>query len=167
MEDWRPWNTGLRCIFSSPSHFPLIVPESMLTWDAFTGSPSAKNCRAGNDGLGRSIVKSGHPARFAAFAVLSWSNAAESAPKLKQTMSSLGFVGALIENYANGERFDSAEYDDLWAKTWKVDVPVYFCILPGPHHAWPSRSWAYIPSLSASAWTRPGGDDTAMLGFTS
>ena len=104
--------------------------------DAFGGSPSAEDCRAGNDELARAIMKSGHPARFAAFAVLPCSNAAESARELKRTVSTPGFVGALIDNHANGKHFDSAEYDVLWAKACELDVPIYL------HPTWPSPRMA-------------------------
>ena len=104
--------------------------------DAFGGSSSAEDCRAGNDELARAIMKSGHPTRFAAFAVLPWSNAGESARQLKQTMSTLGFVGAPIDNRADGKHFDSAEYDVLWAKACKLDVPIYL------HPTWPSPRMA-------------------------
>ena len=91
-----------------------------------------ENCRAGNDELANAITKSGHPSRFAAFAVLPCSNAAESARELKRTVSSLGFVGALIDNHADGKHFDSADYDVLWSQACELDVPIYL------HPTWPS-----------------------------
>ena len=108
----------------------------MLTLDAFTGSPSAENCRAGNDELARAIAESAQPDRLAAFAVLPCSNAVESARELERTVSSLGFVGALIDNHANGKHFDTADYDVLWAKACALDVPIYL------HPTWPSSSMA-------------------------
>lgn len=126
----------VRDVLSSAPHLLFYVEERTLILDAFIGSPSAENCRAGNDELAQSISKSGQPARFAAFAVLPCSDAAGSADELERTVSSLGFVGALIDNHVNGKHFDSAEYDVLWAKACELDVPIYL------HPTWPSARMA-------------------------
>jgi predicted TIM-barrel fold metal-dependent hydrolase len=47
-------------------------------------------------------------------------------------VSSLGFVGALIDNHADGKHYDSAAYDIFWAKACDLDVPIYL------HPTWPS-----------------------------
>ncbi|KAK0510177.1 hypothetical protein JMJ35_007571 [Cladonia borealis] len=46
------------------------------------------------------------------------------------------FVGALIDNHANGKHFNSVDYDVLWAKACALDVPIYL------HPTWPSSSLA-------------------------
>lgn len=126
----------VRIVPPSPPYPPFFREERSLTVTAGTGSPSAENCQTGNDELARAIANSGQPARFAAFAVLPCSNAAESARELDRTVSSLGFVGALIDNHADGKYFDSAEYDVLWARACALDVPIYL------HPAWPSARMA-------------------------
>lgn len=153
MEDLRPWTEGtspsrssrmpllqVRHVLSSPAtstpHPLFLIEERALTLNPNTGSPSVENCRAGNDELARAIVNSGQPARLAAFAVLPCSDAAESARELERTCSSLGFVGALIDNHADGKHFDAAEYDVLWAKACGLDVPIYL------HPTWPSARMA-------------------------
>ncbi|EPE32108.1 Metallo-dependent hydrolase [Glarea lozoyensis ATCC 20868] len=124
---------------------------------AFTpGGPSPQNCRDGNDELAPAITKSNKPDRFAAFAVLPVSDAAESASELERCVARLGFVGALIDNHADGKHFDSAEYDVLWAKACELDVPIYL------HPTWPSARMAeafvgaypmpVTASLGAAGW---------------
>lgn len=95
-----------------------------------------ENCRAGNDELASAIAHSGQPARLAGFAVLPCKDAAESARELQRSVSSLGFVGALIDNHADGKYFDRAEYDVLWAEACLLDVPIYL------HPTWPSARMA-------------------------
>ena len=141
-----------------PHHNYLSVVEEG-TWidiNAFTGSPSAENCRAGNDELARAIANSGRPARFAAFAVLPCSNAAQSARALERSVSSLGFVGALIDNHADGKHFDSAEYDVLWAKACALDVPIYL------HPTWPS---ARMAEAFMGAYPEPVGTSLGAAGW--
>ncbi|KAG8528340.1 uncharacterized protein KY384_007258 [Bacidia gigantensis] len=93
---------------------------------AFTpGSPSAENCRLGNDELAHAIASSGHAERYAAFAVLPVGSPSESALELARTVSSHHFVGALVDNHANGKHFDGPEYDVLWSQACELDVPIY------------------------------------------
>ncbi|ORY16145.1 hypothetical protein BCR34DRAFT_476824 [Clohesyomyces aquaticus] len=93
---------------------------------AFTpGGPSAVNCEKGNDELAAAIAASTYPSRFAAFAVLPVGDPVGAALELGRCVSELGFVGALIDNHANGKHFDSAAYDHLWAKACELDVPIY------------------------------------------
>jgi predicted TIM-barrel fold metal-dependent hydrolase len=71
-------------------------------------------------------------------------------------VAQLGFVGALIDNHADGKHFDSAEYDVLWAKACDLDVPIYL------HPTWPSARMAeafvgeypmpVTASLGAAGW---------------
>ncbi|KAL4752252.1 hypothetical protein BDW72DRAFT_212135 [Aspergillus terricola var. indicus] len=104
---------------------------------AFTpGGPSAEACRAGNDELAAEIAQISDPQRFAAFAVLPVADAAASAAELDRSVSELGFVGALIDNHADGKHFDSPDYDVLWAKACELDVPIYL------HPTWPSARMA-------------------------
>jgi len=169
MKDSRLWTAGtsrsrssrmpslqVRDILSSLPHLPLNGKERTLTSDAFTGSPSVENCRAGNDELAQAIAKCGQPARLAAFAVLPCSNAAESARELERAVSSLGFVGALIDNHANGKHFDSAEYDVLWAKACALDVPIYL------HPTWPS---ARMAEAFMGAYPEPVGISLGAAGW--
>ena len=124
---------------SIPGPLTSLVPtldRRMLTCGILTGGPSAENCRAGNDELVQAIAMSGDPRRFSAFAVLPVGDAAESARELERTVSSLGFIGALIDNHANGKHFDSPEYDALWSKACELDVPIYL------HPTWPSARMA-------------------------
>jgi predicted TIM-barrel fold metal-dependent hydrolase len=91
-----------------------------------------ESCQKGNDELAAGIAQSNQSHRFAALAVLPVSDPAESARELDRSVSILKFVGALIDNHANGTHFDSAAYDILWAKASDLDVPIYL------HPTWPS-----------------------------
>lgn len=84
------------------------------------------------------IARNGQPARFAAFAVLPVSDAEECARELERCVLRLRFVGALIDNHANGRHFDSAEYDVLWGTASELDVPIYL------HPTWPSGRMAEV-----------------------
>ncbi|OJJ04759.1 hypothetical protein ASPVEDRAFT_54871 [Aspergillus versicolor CBS 583.65] len=104
---------------------------------AFTpGGPSVAACQTGNDELASKIAQSSSPNRFAAFAVLPVSDPAASAAELERSVSALGFVGALIDNHADGKYFDGPDYDVLWAQACALDVPIYL------HPTWPSARMA-------------------------
>jgi predicted TIM-barrel fold metal-dependent hydrolase len=115
-----------------------------------------ESCQKGNDELAAGIAQSNQSHRFAALAVLPVSDPAESARELDRSVSMLNFVGALIDNHANGTHFDSASYDVLWEKATELDVPIYL------HPTWPSASMAEqfqgaypVPvavSLGAAGW---------------
>ncbi|OBT61847.1 hypothetical protein VE03_08831 [Pseudogymnoascus sp. 23342-1-I1] len=104
---------------------------------AFTpGGPSVESCQKGNDELAAGIAQSNQSHRYAALAVLPVGDPVESARELERSVSMLSFVGALVDNHANGTHFDSAEYDILWQKASELDVPIYL------HPTWPSASMA-------------------------
>ncbi|KAL3488639.1 hypothetical protein BJX62DRAFT_253111 [Aspergillus germanicus] len=125
---------------------------------AFTpGGPSADACRKGNDELAADIArmsnKTSNPSRFAAFAVLPVSNPTASATELARAVSELGFVGALIDNHADGKHFDAPEYDPLWSTACELDVPIYL------HPTWPSARMAenYMGSYPVPVGVSLGG----------
>lgn len=82
------------------------------------------------------IAQNKQQIRFAAFAVLPVSDAAECAYELERCVVQLKFVGALIDNHADGRHFDSTVYDLLWAKASELDVPIYL------HPTFPSARMA-------------------------
>ena len=71
-------------------------------------------------------------------------------------MSSLGFVGALIDNHADGKSFDGAAYDVLWAKACALDVPIYL------HPTWPSPRMA---ETFMGAYAEPVGISLGAAGW--
>ncbi|KAL4874372.1 hypothetical protein BJY04DRAFT_212117 [Aspergillus karnatakaensis] len=117
------------------------------------GGPSAEDCRSGNDELAADIARISEPHRFAAFAVLPVADPVESATELNRTVSELGFVGALIDNHADGKHFDGPEYDVLWAQASDLDVPIYL------HPTWPSAQMRehYLGSYSMPVAISLGG----------
>ncbi|KAF7321749.1 Serine/threonine-protein phosphatase [Mycena kentingensis (nom. inval.)] len=83
-----------------------------------------------NDGLAASIANSSD--RFGAFAALSMHNATNAALELNRTVTELGFLGALINDYQvsgpNNDTllfYDSPAYDPFWQMVATLDVPVY------------------------------------------
>lgn len=110
------------------------------------GSLSAEMCRQGNDQLAAAVQK--NKARFAGFAVLPVAHPEESAKELERCVKELGFVGALIDNHANGKHFDGDEYDVMWRKAEELDVAVYV------HPTWASEEMmeqSYTGNFSAGA----------------
>lgn len=71
--------------------------------------------------------------RFAGFACLPMGDPMAATHELERCVKEHGFVGALIDNHSNGNFHDGPEYDLLWTKVVKLDVPIYM------HPAWPSE----------------------------
>ncbi|KAK0611041.1 hypothetical protein B0T14DRAFT_487660 [Immersiella caudata] len=86
--------------------------------------PSAS--RAANDQLSTAITTSPSPGRLAGFATLCMDSPSSAASELHRAITSLNFVGALVDNTSStGAFFDGAEYDIFWEAAEKLDVPVY------------------------------------------
>ncbi|KAF8882799.1 hypothetical protein BD779DRAFT_1674761 [Infundibulicybe gibba] len=71
--------------------------------------------------------------RFGGFASLSMHNATAAAMELKRTVTELGFLGALVNDYQQSGAdnttllfYDQPEYDVFWQMVTDLDVPVYF-----------------------------------------
>ncbi|PPQ94277.1 hypothetical protein CVT25_004934 [Psilocybe cyanescens] len=71
--------------------------------------------------------------RFGAFASLAMHNATAAALELKRAVETLGFLGALVNDYqqsgTDGQTllfYDQPEYDVFWQMVSDLDVPVYF-----------------------------------------
>lgn len=118
----------------------MYLVHAYSSWAELTrgtiGGPGAQACQSGNDELAAHIRQISAPHRFAAFAVLPVSDPVASAAELGRTVSHLGFVGALIDNHADGKHFDGPEYDVLWDRACTLDVPIYL------HPTWPSSRMA-------------------------
>ncbi|PBK70216.1 amidohydrolase 2 [Armillaria solidipes] len=71
--------------------------------------------------------------RFGAFAALAMHNASVAAQELNRTVTELGFLGALLNDYQQSGPnddtllyYDQPEYDEFWQMVTDLDVPVYF-----------------------------------------
>ncbi|KAF8890780.1 hypothetical protein BD779DRAFT_1671297 [Infundibulicybe gibba] len=71
--------------------------------------------------------------RFGGFASLSMHNATAAALELNRTVTELGFLGALVNDYQQSGAdnttllfYDQPEYDVFWQMVTDLDVPVYF-----------------------------------------
>jgi predicted TIM-barrel fold metal-dependent hydrolase len=79
--------------------------------------------KAANDQLAQAIQK--HPNRLAGFALLQMSDPVAAIAELERCINELGFIGALVDNHAGDNFYDSKEYDAFWAKVEALDVPLY------------------------------------------
>ncbi|KAF8809855.1 amidohydrolase 2 [Phlegmacium glaucopus] len=84
-----------------------------------------------NNDLASSIAN--NTERFGGFAALSMHNATEAALELQRSVTELGFLGALLNDYqqsgSDGNTllyYDQPEYDVFWQMVSDLDVPVYF-----------------------------------------
>lgn len=94
-------------------------------------SPDA--CRAANKQLHEAICATAKTReRFAGFAALPMSNPDEAAKELAYCVEELGFVGALIDNHANGTTYEGPAYRSFWYTVQSLGVPVYI------HPTWPT-----------------------------
>ncbi|GJJ14965.1 hypothetical protein Clacol_009235 [Clathrus columnatus] len=97
----------------------------------FSDPPTAEALATSvNDVLAATI--SNNTMRFGAFAALSMHNATQAAQELNRTVTELGFLGALLNDYQqSGDDnttllyYDQPEYDVFWQMVVDLDVPVY------------------------------------------
>lgn len=87
---------------------------------------------AGNDELAEAVRR--QPKRYAGFAQLPMLDPAAAARELERCVKDFGFLGALVDNHAESNFYDSDAYDVFWAKAEELDVPIYL------HPAWPSKA---------------------------
>lgn len=87
-------------------------------------------CVSANDQLAEAVTR--HPDRYAGFAVLPMGDPSASAKELQRCIKELGFVGALVDNHAEGRYFEGPEYDVFWKEAQDLDVPIYL------HPTWPT-----------------------------
>lgn len=111
------------------------------------GTMTPGQCRSANNQLADAVRA--NPDRFAGFAVLPIADPGASAEELHRCVKDLGFVGALIDNHANGRYYDGPEYQKtLWLAAQELDVPIYL------HPTWPTEPVAealYQGSFSEGA----------------
>ncbi|OAP60199.1 hypothetical protein AYL99_05201 [Fonsecaea erecta] len=91
------------------SHIPDVQPPEL--------------CRAVNDQL-FAATQQGH-GRLRGFAFLPMATPDSVAAELERCVKTLGFLGALIPNHANGRYYDDAAYWPMFEKAQELDVPIY------------------------------------------
>lgn len=80
--------------------------------------------RQANNELAQTIVE--YPDRFRGFCFLPMAQPAAAAQELERCVSSLGFLGALVDSHLlNNTFYDGPEYDILWSTFERLDVPFY------------------------------------------
>lgn len=82
-----------------------------------------KENAAANDQLAEAVKR--HPQRFAGFAVLPMLQPSDAAAELERCVKQLGFVGALVDNHANGKFYDGKEFWPVFEAAERLDVPIY------------------------------------------
>lgn len=101
----------------------------------------------GNDELAEAIRA--NPTRLAGFAQLPMLDPAAAGAELERCVKQFGFVGALVDNQADGTWYDGVEYAQFWAKVEDLGVPIYL------HPSWPSKAMAEALYSGGGLETRP------------
>jgi predicted TIM-barrel fold metal-dependent hydrolase len=88
-----------------------------------------------NDQLHAAIIHSQQPQRLFGFAVTCMDDPLSAAEELKRCITSLKFLGALVDNTTStGTFYDGAEYDPFWRTAEELNVPIYL------HPTWASAA---------------------------
>ncbi|OBT59733.1 hypothetical protein VE04_00212 [Pseudogymnoascus sp. 24MN13] len=87
------------------------------------GTRSPAVCSAANDELAAAI--STNPTRMAGFATLPMKQPEEAAKELERCVRDLAFVGALVDNHADGQFYDDERFWTVFEKANELDVPIY------------------------------------------
>lgn len=90
------------------SHIPVVEPPEI--------------CAAVNDQLFKAVKAS--KGRLRAFGLLPMAHPEAITAELERCVKSLGFLGAVIINHANGRYYDDPAYWPMWEKAQELDVPI-------------------------------------------
>ena len=82
-----------------------------------------KLARLTNDGFAEIIEK--HPDRFTALSTLPLQDPAAAVDELERSVTELGLRGAMLLSNVNGRPLDSKEFQPVYEKAVKLDVPMY------------------------------------------
>ena len=108
------------------------ISLQIISHGPFGHSPT--QCRAANEQLFKAVTA--HPTKFAGFATLPMGDPKAAAGELTYAIKELNFVGALLDNHADGKNYDGEEYRDFFEVVQELNVPIYF------HPTWPSDDMA-------------------------
>jgi predicted TIM-barrel fold metal-dependent hydrolase len=130
----------------------LTSPGAQSLLDTRNATDFAKQT---NDHIAEHLLAQ-HPDRFRAFATVAMQSPKAAADELERSVTSLGFMGALINGYTNIGNADTAQYLDeppvweFWDRVAQLNVPVYL----HPREPLPSQRRIYegYSSLIGSAW---------------
>jgi len=87
---------------------------------------SPTDCRAANTQLHDAICASKETrSALAGFAALPMADPDEASKELAHCVEELGFVGALIDNHAEGRTYEGPEYSGFWYTAQSLGVPIY------------------------------------------
>ncbi len=112
---------------------------------SFTADVACEKSRAFNECAAAAMAR--HPDRFSAFATIPTAVPEKCAPELEYCVQKLGFVGALIGNRVDGDKFlDDPRYEDFLSACEELDVPIY--LHPGEPPAEITRLCYNGPQLS-------------------
>jgi 2,3-dihydroxybenzoate decarboxylase len=124
----------------------LTVPGIEADTDA---GAARDNAKFANDFLADAVGR--HPARFRGFAALPMQDPQAAVRELVRSVTELGFVGALVNDHAQGRYLDDPTYDDLWSALEELAVPLY--LHPG---SLPVDDWRVMsgrPEMYGASWS--------------
>ncbi len=108
-----------------------------------------------NNKLADAVAK--HPDRFSGFATLPVAEPEKLRDELRRCVKELGFVGALIDNHANGTYYEGLEYSGLWETAQELDVPIYL------HPVLPTK--AVLETLYQGSYSHQAALSIGTFGF--
>ncbi len=141
--DDKPWTARYSRSCKGGSFGKKKVPIEMIKIDAHS-----------NDYLASQVAA--NPARFAAFCGLSMHDPKQASEELRRCVKEYGMVGAMLNDFQNGEEgkpkyYDEAEYDVFWKTVQELDVTVY--IHPRfPHPAVVANLFGNRRGLLGACW---------------
>lgn len=99
------------------------ISHQVLSHGSLPAPPTPTEAIAINDEL--HAATTAHPDRFVGFATLPMGEPVEAARELRRAVTELGFVGALVDNHAQGRFYDDEAYWPLFGQAVELDVPIY------------------------------------------
>ncbi|MCJ1385213.1 hypothetical protein MMC17_008334 [Xylographa soralifera] len=87
------------------------------------GVGTLAQCQSANNSLAAAVQQ--NPARLAGFATLPMGTPQEAAEELERCVTSLGFVGALLENHYDGRYYDDECFWPVFEMAEKLDTAIY------------------------------------------
>jgi 2,3-dihydroxybenzoate decarboxylase len=116
--------------------------------DADAGA-ARDNAAFANDFLADVVGR--HPDRFRGFAALPVQDPQAAVRELVRSVTELGFVGALVNDHAQGRYLDDPAYEDLWSALEELAVPLYLHPGSAPLDDW--RVMSGRPEMYGASWS--------------
>ncbi|KAK7718006.1 hypothetical protein SLS57_006153 [Botryosphaeria dothidea] len=99
------------------------ISHQVISHGSLPIPPTPSEAAAINNELYRTTKA--NPDRFVGFATLPMNDPVEAGKELKRAVTELGFVGALVDNHAQGKFYDDHAYWPIFEQAIELDVPIY------------------------------------------